>query len=394
MKQDVPVVYLDTQDFSRFGRVIEGKDTSGAGPVFEQLVVHAEKGTARFVYSMSTLSELLQYHPDHEETSVAKARAVELLCRGNAMAGVPRVIAFEIAKFAHERGWLQNEPRWEAAGSGNCWFPNLGNVFADFRTKFEESRTKSLQELGTLNRRGRRVAERGISDRSFKKFAESAARAVADDYGLPGAGFAAAFNMYARGKITGEEASRRLFSAIAKPTSFNQFYFHKYEGEKDLPAWMRGVGEGIQSGIEKMTRDLSRFSLDDLNQFHGHALDMWKNRLASTIVGFALEEGEEFGLSDDVVRAAQSHSEILRIPSCANLVELIGEYVAQCIGLRGPKARVEASFGSDLIHAIYIPHVNIWRGDRRFSNLVRERRIQGSTMICASGDGAAATASR
>lgn len=361
--------------------MIEGKDTSGAERIFEQLLVHAEKGTARFVYSMSTLSELLQYHPDHEETSVAKARAVELLSRGIAIAGIPRLIAFEVAHFAHSKRLLQDVQPWNPVGSGDYWFPNLGNVFADFRSKFEDSRRASLQKFGSLNRRARRAAEKGMSDRSFKKFAESAARSIAEDYGLPGAGFAAAFDPYIRGKITGEEASKRLFSAIARPTSFIRFYFHRYEGEKDLPTWMRTVGQGIQTAIEKMATDLSRFSPEDLKEFHPRAVELWRNKLAATIVGFALEEGEEFGLSDDVIKIVQNHPDILQIPCCANLVELVGEYIAQCIGLRGPRAKVEASFGGDLMHAMYIPHVSVWRSDRRFSKLAQERRVQGTARI-------------
>lgn len=297
------------------------------------------------------------------------------------MANVKRLVAYEVATFARNKGLMTSLAPWDAQCGDDYWFPNLGNVFADFRSKFEESRRNSLQGFAGFNRRYRRAAGKAMSDRSFKNFADNAARAVAADYGLPSSNFAAAFGMYARGRIGGEEASRRLFSSIAKPTAFIQFYFHKYDGKKDFPTWMRSAGESFQLAIEEMAGELSRFPLEEVRKFHRQALETWRAKLASTIVGFSLENGEEFGLTDRVIREVQSHSDILEIPCCANMVELIGEYVAQCIGLRGTKSNVEPSFGGDLIHAMYIPHVNVWRSDRRFSKLVYDCAVQGATTI-------------
>ena len=152
MNSRPPVVYLDAQDFSRFGRVVEGIDRSDAARIFEQLLAHAERGSVSFAYSMSTLSELLQFHPDYEQTSLAKARAVELLCRGNAMANIARLVAYEVASFALEKGLIATLADWSAQSTNDYWFPNLGNIFLDFRKKFEESRQDSLQQFAGLNR--------------------------------------------------------------------------------------------------------------------------------------------------------------------------------------------------------------------------------------------------
>lgn len=381
MSSRAPVVYLDTQDFSRFGRVLEGKDRSGAKPIFERLLTMAEGGTASFAYSMGTLSELLQYDPDHEQTSLGKARAVELLCRGHAMASVVRLIAYECARFAEIHGLLGRVKKWEPLSNDDYWFPNLGNALANFRSMFESSRQSSLQKFDHLNRRGRRAAEKAFSDRSFRNVAENAARSLSPEYGISGSALSTALGLYVRNKITGDEASRRLFSSMAKPTAFVRWYFQKYEGEKDLPTWLRSTGESIQSAIEAMANEVARFEMEEVVRFHPHALQVWRPKLASTIAGFAMDDGEEFGLTNDVIHVIQNHPEVHSIPCCGNTVALIGEYVAQCIGLRGTKSSVERSLGGDLVHAMYIPYVDVWRGDRRFSKLIEDVNAQGATLI-------------
>jgi hypothetical protein len=265
--------------------------------------------------------------------------------------------------------------------SEDYWFPNIGNAFDGFRARFDSAREGALEEFSRMNRHERRRAKKGLSDRAFKKFADQTAREVEEHYGVAEGAFGEAFGLYSRGKISGEEASRRLFSSIAKPTAFIHFYFRKYAGKKDLPEWMRSIGESIQSAIETTAREFSRFPVDDIKRLHPEALERWREKLSSTIAGSALGNGEEFGLNDEIIRSVQSHREVTKIPCCANMLGLIGEYVAQCIGLRGPKAKVEPSFGGDLIHAMYIPHVNIWRSDRRFSKLAENCGVEGSTMI-------------
>jgi hypothetical protein len=44
-------------------------------------------------------------------------------------------------------------------------------------------------------------------------------------------------------------------------------------------------------------------------------------------------------------------------------------------GLYGQKRDIKASDAIDLIHAMYLPHVDLWRGDKDFSNLLITNRV-------------------
>lgn len=74
------VVYLDTQDFSRFGDVLRGRGDTASEQLFQTLEERRRTDGVVFAVSMPLLAELLQYHPDFRETTLRKAEAVERLC--------------------------------------------------------------------------------------------------------------------------------------------------------------------------------------------------------------------------------------------------------------------------------------------------------------------------
>lgn len=66
--QSPPVVYLETQDYSRFGDVLRGKSDSATEALFLALEQRKQTGNAVFAISMPVFSELLQYDSDFRDT--------------------------------------------------------------------------------------------------------------------------------------------------------------------------------------------------------------------------------------------------------------------------------------------------------------------------------------
>jgi hypothetical protein len=48
-------------------------------------------------------------------------------------------------------------------------------------------------------------------------------------------------------------------------------------------------------------------------------------------------------------------------------------YLEQTVATHTTPSKIEDSFGGDLMHVLYIDHVDIWRTDARFAELVRQR---------------------
>jgi hypothetical protein len=182
-------VYLDTQDFSRFGEVVRGKSDQPTKEIFEYLLTSSRKNEARFVYSMVTLSELLQYNPEFEQKTLARAEAVELLCRGWCCINPSRLMAREAARLlGHE-----NDDCVDVIQPGNDWTPNISNVFSDFESRLAEAKQSIVNEFRGMNRRARKIAEKGASDRAFSRLLAEAAPVIAAEYGLSENSFLSSF---------------------------------------------------------------------------------------------------------------------------------------------------------------------------------------------------------
>lgn len=371
------VVYLDTQDFSRFGEVIRGRADQSAKELFECLIAKSATGEARFVYSMVVLSELLQYHPDYESTTLARAEAVDLLCRGWCCVNPSGLMAREAA-------WMLRRESIQLPSvirSKNDWTPNLSNVFEDFEQQLSASKKSVVDSAKHMNRKARKIAEKGATDRAFSKLLVEAAPVIAAEYGLSQQAFLSSFLLLHKKKITSEEASRRFFAAVSSPTGFVHTYFKKYEGEKDFPRWVGGAGHRIKAGFEVTVDKLKSLPIDVVARQWDGAFENVRQEVSRLILGLASAEVEPLGISEEELSSLYADERIQDIPSIRISVDIMKEYLAQAIGIRGPKAQVEQGFGGDLLHSLYIPFVDVWRSDRRFSNLAR---VPGSnTVICA-----------
>jgi hypothetical protein len=87
----------------------------------------------------------------------------------------------------------------------------------------------------------------------------------------------------------------------------------------------------------------------------------------------ALDDVDEFGVTKEL------RDQFVNTPSLSDAVQVckttsavVKVYIDQILGFTGHEANIEKSFGGDLLHAFYLPHVDLWRGDRRFSSVLKE----------------------
>ncbi len=81
----------------------------------------------------------------------------------------------------------------------------------------------------------------------------------------------------------------------------------------------------------------------------------------------------EFGLTDNVLNELAAREEgSSMVPSVQIAAAALEAYALQIIGVTTGGAKIEPSFGGDLLHAFYLPYVDIWRGDRRVSATLRQ----------------------
>jgi hypothetical protein len=381
------VVYLDSQDYSRFGDALRGKSDIATQELFRTLEARRHSGAAIFAVSMPILGELLQYNSSYRETTFKKAEAVERLCGSWALAYPSRLVAAEIADAAFQLGFLSTPRQVPLLSSDRYWFPNVGDELRHFRARL---RAEFEAEAATIQLNSRTLRRR--MKKQVRKFdpvaaARGAAPMMAAEYGIPVEAITGSILSFLQGKIPPEEASRRLFSAIAAPTTFVGAYFEKVETDRsELPAWMSQVGAGFEARfIELRQRCEPLLKYDQGRESLTAMLEAWPRRIGHSVLRMGADDAREFAVDETLFDRLTSLPEVVdTVPSCGIVGRALTEYVRQLLGFRGTQAAIERSFGGDLVHALYLPHVDLWRGDRRFSSVMKAAAPQFADRIVAS----------
>ncbi|MGZ8298290.1 MAG: hypothetical protein ACXWUO_12550 [Allosphingosinicella sp.] len=367
-----PLVYLDTQDYSRFGDVLRGKGDATHEHLYRELLNRRDAGDVLFVYSMAILGELLQFNEEHAETTECKARAIEQICTGNVLIYPGRLVALEVARALYPETADCSEPSAIAFSNSNYWYPNVADVFDGLKAQMQRQLMDEVGALGISGRALKRAIKANAKKLNLAKVAREAAPTVAQQYGLPPAAVTRSIVGVLEGRVSSEEASHALFGAIAHPTAFVDIYFRRYEGEKTLPLWISGVGSNLQRLLEELKAKLAPYIYNP--QFRAFMETELQNRrrgLGATILALAASDLDEFGINPtDLEDLKRDPDRAAQVPACLIVGEVMSAYASQTTGIQGT-GKIERSFGGDLVHALYLPHVSLWRGDRRFSHLVR-----------------------
>ena len=369
-----PVIYLDSQDYSRFGDVLRGKSDSKTEALFLALEQRKQSGDAIFAVSMPLLGELLQYHEDYRETTIRKAEAVERLCGGWALAFPSRLIAAEVASAARRFELLPQQNETTVLTSDWYWYPNVADSFRNLRAQIQEGLDKEMATRALPTRTMRRQAKKALQKIDFAAVARESASQMAEKLGLPIDAITGSIVSLLRGKVTPEEASRKLFGAIAEPVKFVEMYFEVIEGDRSLlPAWMKDFGIRFETLFRELRDNVQSLLKVDIgrNSFDA-ALAERTLSFGEAILKLAEGDTAELGIDKELFARLRRNSQITsQIPACDIVGNVLTCYIRQILGFAGTEAKIEDSFGGDLVHALYLPHVDLWRGDRRFSEVIK-----------------------
>lgn len=343
MPAKCPVVYLDTQDYSRFGGIIEGRGTPEDEGLFERLVAMAEAGDAIFACSMPIIFELFSFDRALPHITQAKAEAVERLCRGHALAYPGDVVALDIARTAERLELMPALPRQTLLTTNYGWVPDIGPVFA--------------------------TVPAGLDNRAIA----AAAATIGHAYGLPAGTMEETIEEYAAGRISSSEVSARLLTSISAPTQFVRTYCHGYGAENELPNWLASGGENLIQLLQMLSA-IVEIRPPSNPEERRMLSDLFKEKsmvAAATHLGAAEDSLAKYGVSRETFNAIRSNPSSSRQVEAVHILgKLLASYTHQITGLSGPAASVETSVTGDILHSTYLPHVDIWRGDRRFGHLV------------------------
>ena len=357
-------LHLDTSDYSVMYGAASG---TAEAAVRDMLLAHVEAGRLQIGLSYHVIVELLP-QPRFEYRGHRRARAhfIRDLCGTNALAygGAPG----KGCRFSEDGGWLPQ----------------------DILDEFDIERL--VTEVMKLPARYfRQSGARGgwSSKRAFEKEVRRRPLMLdlleADTWPLVVVlSFIEAGDLrrYILGEMTREDANRRLQARVLDPVSF-------------YTSWIEPHGMGAfdtrkQTLLEKLSMMLEQLQM---MLSEGEELAAQVKAALSAKDGDALRAEGRQSLQKlqrelkDFKREITSADDLCeRVPRWK---ELYGDRSAKVaaeimFAFHREKRRLKASDGIDFAHAMFLPHVDLWRGDRAFGGLLIKHKVTGCERVVTS----------
>ena len=362
-------VYLDSSDYSRFGDVIRGKSDNQTEITYNKLIEFRSNGDVRFAYSLPIISELFQFDPEFPATTESKAEAVEKLCGENAFFWPWRSLAFDISM-----RWYQDansNSQRKPISVDSQWYPNISEEVGDLKKTLESHLSVELRNQELVNRKKRRSAEANVRKFDFTQISPPLIEEISQRYQLNPLEVRRSILPTLRGSISSAEGARRMFSAVAKPTAFVRSYFREDNEDQGLPNWVSDLGARIQISLLNLRSNLDLIDQEEVRRESPKLVISSSIEIMRVIFRSALKECDEFGLSEDEFFCREKDIDYIEsIDSFYLFMHAYRRTVEQSIGLHGSGHGPEKSAGGDLLHLLYLPHCDLWRGDRRFCNVI------------------------
>ncbi|MBC2776597.1 hypothetical protein [Parasphingopyxis marina] len=366
--QDVPIVYLDTQDYSKIAEARLWNRGEDVLNIFNALLNFKINKRAIFAYSFPILSELLQYSEKNKEITIEKARVVEDLC-GNHAFMHPSVIVSEEVKRASEEKCLN----YEFLSGENRWFPTTKSMFEGLDDIVEEKLDEEIQKTkGTLNRKTRRYAKKKIRPKIIAQFSRDYASKLAGHYPLSEKFFTNYLADALEKRIPYPELDKLFYAEVQKPTNFLTAYFEQYGGDASLPFAMRSFGEKLVPTIERMRTHVETLVRSEHRSFATSAIADFGSQLALTMIEVSKREAETTGWNEKAFQEAIDRGLHKETAFYRTFGSTLTRYLTQNLGIHRNGPHPKESDGGDLMHLVYLPHASLWRSDARFCETVSQ----------------------
>jgi hypothetical protein len=356
-------LHIDTSDY---GAMYCAPPETRLAVLRDQLKEMARRGQVEIGISYHVIFELLQKaEATHREDRLARARLAKELCGQNAFPYV---------------GDLGKGHTFSREG---LWVPHI--AFNDFEVeRLVQEVMEIIARHPELPRRERRILSKRRNFVSWVRSEPTRLKLLpGEDWPLPfGRDFfeSGDFRRYLLGEISRREANARLWRLVTDPVSLYKTWFEHYGRENPLAA----MGERLAGDLILMLEKLQGL-LDGEAALRVRT----KEALAATGDDGLSQEGREMVLKLShelkVFRGEITSGDELckRAPKLKDyLGEKSARIAAQILyAFHRERRRFKRSDAIDLLHAMYLPHTDLWRGDKAFSDILIKHKVDFSDRV-------------
>jgi hypothetical protein len=350
-------LHLDTSDYAGMCRAAAG---TLQARIRDQLVELSENGQIEIGLSYHVVFELLQKaEPKYREGRLARAECLRQLCGSDAF------------PYPSDLG------QGYGFSKDGLWVPRiyLNEIDIDRLVRLVR---EGITHSPVLPRHVRRMLSNQSGFVSFVRDHPQQFRSLARELWPLEFGWSFVedgdLRRYILGYMTRDVANKTLRTYITDPTSFYEIWYEKYH--RDNPALIRRDAIAIKitvmlNELKGMLDETSKIRLD-VDRLLKVAPDM--SELSAEDRANLLRLKQEIR---DFRGEITSPEEMAKLPAWREMAGEEGSIIAAQIfyALYREQRDLRESDAIDLIHAMYLPHADLWRGDRAFSHLLIKNRV-------------------
>jgi hypothetical protein len=359
-------LHLDTSDYGAMHVAVQGASTAHIRDKLKEMV---HSGSLEIGLSYHVIFEFLQRAtPQYREDRLARANLLRELCGQNAF---PHPIDLGQGHYFSKDG---------------VWFPRAELALFDVETLIQNLINTAVRDLQL--RRGER---RALSKRKhFVKWArDNPARVrqliAVQPWAFPlGEGFieTGAFKRYLFGETTREEANGDILACFTDPMMMYVTWFEHLGRENPLAE----ISEQLANKIIALLTDL-RDQVD--NNIPVLRTEIKKALSAHKHIPEAREKLVQLDREVRKFSAETWSPHVLTEHTPGGWTKLVGEksglIAAQILyAFHKESRKIRRSDVIDLLHAMYLPYTDLWRGDRAFSDLLIKHKVDFSERVVTS----------
>jgi hypothetical protein len=184
---------------------------------------------------------------------------------------------------------------------------------------------------------------------------------------------------YIFGETTRDQANRELLSCVVDPVTMYETWFEHFDGENPLVA----ISEQLTGKIVTMLTDLRQqvdVNIPELLIQIKKEIAVHKNNPEARAKFVQLDR--EVRKERSIILSPQQLTE----HTPGGWTKLVGEksalIAAQILyAFYKEKRQMKRSDAIDIIHAMYLPYTDLWRGDRAFSDLLIKHKVDCSERV-------------
>lgn len=383
-------VYLDSSDYSVLSDPKKAADAE-VQDTLAYLRDATRSGLIEVRHSIIHITEACHRDASSKPLAAARARLIAELSGSKVMCHFTDIVAGEVV--AALRAVRSGSAALDDSGR---WFPRMPKLGREIRQAVEEGMQEGASSVG-YNRKSRRTAQSLLGSRERPgrarkdSFADRhALSALCERYGMS--------ERFVRERLLARLADARTSDAdlaalveqeLFEPERFIAHYLDRLEKDRRVRDAVRSLGQRMIDGVENL-----RAALNRLQQATPAATVMpiaeARAHVRRALTGFrrAMVEAAVRAHSGDVdvdeVFAQYAEFPRDRFPGVDALALFVEDWLLATGGGAKHSREPLRSDAGDLLHAFYVPYVDVWRGDRHTSNVARPIAARHGTVVAAS----------